>query len=302
MRKKGARDGISDTPRTTDDQHYATGEIQFMHLRGPFHRKGCLQSFLLRHMAEKHHTLPRHAPMNQRRPGRTDTRERIKAAAQRLIAEHGVDGVSVRDIVRAAGQQNMASLHYYFRTKEQLIKELVIDAAVLMEGRRAQVLSHLEQSGQTPTLRDIVEILVHGAALDPAKSERNGTVMRFLSAVVGTHRHLYEEAIGDTYNRTYQQCLALVRQCLPRVPPAALNQRLLFVSLCSFNLLVAREAGIMSGRHARSYWQSSTTLTSIIDFCCAGLAAPTVVKDAPKVSARKPDQRPSISSRTAPLL
>ena len=32
------------------------------------------------------------------------TRERLKTAAQRLIAERGIDGVSVRDIVAAANE------------------------------------------------------------------------------------------------------------------------------------------------------------------------------------------------------
>jgi AcrR family transcriptional regulator len=53
-----------------------------------------------------------------------ETRTRIKVAAQRLFAQRGIDGVSVRDIVAAAGQRNNGSLNYYFRTKEALVLEL----------------------------------------------------------------------------------------------------------------------------------------------------------------------------------
>jgi AcrR family transcriptional regulator len=59
-----------------------------------------------------------------RRPARltissADTRERIRAAARRLFAEHGYNGTSVRDIV-AAADVNLGAVTYYFTTKELL--------------------------------------------------------------------------------------------------------------------------------------------------------------------------------------
>ena len=44
------------------------------------------------------------------------TRERILRAAERLFAEHGYDGVSVRSIAAAAKVQ-LALLSYYFQSK-----------------------------------------------------------------------------------------------------------------------------------------------------------------------------------------
>ena len=202
------------------------------------------------------------------------TRDRIKHAAQQLIGEHGVDGVSVRDIVTVAGQKNMASLYYYFHTKEELIKELIVDASELMEGRRAEALAELEAVGDTPVVRDIIEIIIAGASLDPHEGGRNATVMRFLGAVVATHRHLYDDAIGNRYNHTYQRCLDLIRQCRPDIPSGILNQRLLFCSICSFNLLIAREGGVAAGGHAHRYWNAVGTSYNILDFLCGAVEAP----------------------------
>ena len=220
------------------------------------------------------------------------TPDRIKESAQRLIAEHGVDGVSVRDIVVAAGQKNMASLHYYFGTKENLIKELVIDAAKLMEGRRERALVVLEKSGEPIALRDVVEITIGGAILDIDEGGRAATSLRFLSAVTCTHRRLFSEAIGKKYNKSYQKCLDLIRRCLPDLPPAVLNQRLLFMSISSFNLLTVREAAIASQGHARVYWGAPRTLSNFIDYLCAGLAAPvseTTTSEAPVTSSAPPN-------------
>jgi AcrR family transcriptional regulator len=47
--------------------------------------------------------------MSTLKPVRSDGREtqaRMKAVAQRLFAQHGIDGVTVADIVAAAGQRN----------------------------------------------------------------------------------------------------------------------------------------------------------------------------------------------------
>src|ERR1700722_17011377 len=79
--------------------------------------------------------MPRKVPalregLSPKRPPEEDgTRERLKSAAIRLFSIHGIDGVSVRDIVTEAGAKNGASLHYYFRTKDDLIRELVVYAA-----------------------------------------------------------------------------------------------------------------------------------------------------------------------------
>ena len=53
----------------------------------------------------------------------------MKAVAQRLFAQHGIDGVTVADIVAAAGQRNKASLQYHFGSKDELIGELLVDGA-----------------------------------------------------------------------------------------------------------------------------------------------------------------------------
>src|ERR1700686_5844006 len=73
-----------------------------------------------------------------------ETRARLKVAAQRLFAQRGIDGVSVRDIVAAGGQRNNGSLNYYFRTKEALILELIVEGGRLIDESRNAYLDRLE--------------------------------------------------------------------------------------------------------------------------------------------------------------
>jgi len=52
-----------------------------------------------------------------------DRRKEILLAAARLFAEKGFEAASVREICRAAGA-NVASVNYYFRSKEKLYEEV----------------------------------------------------------------------------------------------------------------------------------------------------------------------------------
>lgn len=53
------------------------------------------------------------------------TKDKILSAADRLFAEKGFDGVSIRDIINEAGV-NLGAVTYYFGTKEQLFSSMLM--------------------------------------------------------------------------------------------------------------------------------------------------------------------------------
>lgn len=56
-------------------------------------------------------------------------REELVLAAFDLIAEHGFEGLRTRDVAASVGV-NIATLHYYFPTKESLIRGVLEEAMV----------------------------------------------------------------------------------------------------------------------------------------------------------------------------
>ena len=50
------------------------------------------------------------------------TRTRLMRAMERLCAQHGVENVTVRAVVEAAGQKNESALQYHFKNREGLIR------------------------------------------------------------------------------------------------------------------------------------------------------------------------------------
>ncbi|MDA8043948.1 MAG: helix-turn-helix domain containing protein [Actinomycetota bacterium] len=55
---------------------------------------------------------------------RRSTKEEILLAAERLMAAHGIDGVSLRQIGAASGNGNNSAVIYHFGTKDQLVSAI----------------------------------------------------------------------------------------------------------------------------------------------------------------------------------
>jgi AcrR family transcriptional regulator len=69
------------------------------------------------------------------------TKEQIVQAAERLFAEHGVDGVSLRQIGAAAGNANNSAVQYHFGSKEQLIRAIFEYRQPRIRERRALLIA-----------------------------------------------------------------------------------------------------------------------------------------------------------------
>lgn len=68
-----------------------------------------------------------------------DTRTRILDAAEKLFAERGFDGTSIREVTRAA-EVNVAAVHYHFGSKEAVMRGITDRVAGPISQRRAQLL------------------------------------------------------------------------------------------------------------------------------------------------------------------
>jgi AcrR family transcriptional regulator len=77
----------------------------------------------------------------------------IIVAAERLFGQYGLDGVSLRQIVVAAGQVNPSAVHHHFGSKSGLIQAVYEMRTPLIEGARVQKLASI-------TKRDTIEELL----------------------------------------------------------------------------------------------------------------------------------------------
>jgi AcrR family transcriptional regulator len=222
----------------------------------------------------------RQKALPQRRPGEEDgTRDRLKSAAMRLFSVHGIDGVTVRDIVAAAGARNGASLHYYFRTKDDLIRELVVDAAKRSDRARNVRLDRLESQGGPKSIEDILRLIVEVETTDKNDPDQSGPLpigfghMRFVVAMQFNHRKMFLDAIGDRWNKSYLRCIKHLRRLMSSIPAPIVNQKLVFMALFLNNALAAREAAFEGDPAGGKLWAQPEALENLVSTIARGLEA-----------------------------
>lgn len=202
-----------------------------------------------------------------------DTADRIKRVSRRLFAQRGIDGVSVRDIVSAAGARNNGSVHYYFGSKEALVRELVADGAKLVDERRIQALTELEQSGKPVELRDVLQVLVMSTiAVDG--DEDDHSYVRFITVLQMSHRKLFVEALENRWMVGFRRCHAHLKRLLPDIPEPLLKQRLTFLSLYLGAVIAEREANLDQRKRGNKWWGSRTAIDNLLDTAIALLSSP----------------------------
>lgn len=76
-----------------------------------------------------------------------DTRARLIAAAETLFAGRGVDGVSLREINRVAGQRNASALQYHFGDRAGLLRAIVTKHKPAIDAGRHAMLDQYEAEG-----------------------------------------------------------------------------------------------------------------------------------------------------------
>lgn len=76
-----------------------------------------------------------------------DTRAALIRAAEELFAAKGVDGVSLNEIKRAAGQRNAMALQYHFGDRAGLLRAVLDKHLPAVDARREVLLQLYEDSG-----------------------------------------------------------------------------------------------------------------------------------------------------------
>lgn len=205
------------------------------------------------------------------RNGSLATKQQLKLAAQTLFGRHGIDAVTVQQIVRAAGQRNNASLHYHFGSKDELVRQLVVDGAQQLDRRRQKMLQSMGDSGGPRSVREILEILVI-PVVELGDDDRWRGYIRFISNLQLSNRDVLRKALANQWNTGYVACLNHLRLLLSPIPQPLVEQRLTFLGIYANAVLTAREeAREIHRNEPHHFWSGPYTLDNILDTLEASL-------------------------------
>ena len=155
----------------------------------------------------------------------TDTKNKILDTAERLIASQGFAGTSLRQIIAEAGV-NLASVHYHFGSKEELLDHVIARKVTAVNEDRLNRLQHLEREAG---LRPVAVEKVLSAFLEPMIPVgcRNPQFIQLMGRMQG--EGLLQSIIAKHFQPTVGHFLKALRRSLPGLSDAELHWRLQFM-------------------------------------------------------------------------
>jgi AcrR family transcriptional regulator len=151
--------------------------------------------------------------INMEQPDPISPRERILSAVIDGIEQEGINNLTTRAIARLAGT-NIASINYYFRSKDALVAEalqlslnhMLADIRALLEDRQRPLMESLE---------DAFRYLIDGTVHFPGISMAN-----LFSALVEKQ---YDSPGAQAMHQIFEWAMTRLSEAYPQKEPAALR-------------------------------------------------------------------------------
>jgi AcrR family transcriptional regulator len=197
-------------------------------------------------------------------------RERLLDAAEKLFADYGYNGVSVRQIVHAA-KVNLGAVPYHFGTKEKLFKEVLYRRAAPLRAEREALIKRLTETGKKPELEDVL-----WALLEPGfrASHENASFRRLLGRASMDPTPEVRKLMAEIYNPDFLFVPKELRKACADLPDEVFYWRL----NCFYGvmLFVQADTGKIQTIAGKKFDTSrpDTALKYVIPFLAAGFRSP----------------------------
>jgi AcrR family transcriptional regulator len=208
------------------------------------------------------------------RPARTtrssnseQTRQALVSTATRLFAERGLDGVSLAEINRAAGQRNATALHYHFGGKDGLVQAIFDKHTGKVGELREQMLKQLPAAAN---IAAVVPVLIVPLAEQVRDADGGSHYLRFLAQLMN-NPGLSRGEIDRHGSGVLQEQLRRFQSALEGIPADIRSLRVNFAVLMSFNSLASYAAevqrdGFSDARHQLVVEQLVKAVIAVLDF------------------------------------
>lgn len=202
-----------------------------------------------------------------------EARSRILLAAERLFAEHGYSGCSLRSIMAEAGV-NTAAIHYYYRHKEGLLRAIFEMRVTAMNEERNERLAAIEQASAdgVPEIGAVLRAFIEPAIRRTRQSD--GQAFNRISALCSVDPSpAVRQVVFDAYDGVSRRFTALLRRACPHLGDDEFywRQHCIYGSMMYMRTDNGRVAYLLGERAAD---RPDIALEQLLTFLAAGMAAP----------------------------
>jgi AcrR family transcriptional regulator len=147
------------------------------------------------------------------------TKEQILLAAERMFADHGVDGVSMRQIGTAVGSGNNSAVLYHFGSKEKLVQAIFEYRLPRLRERRGALIAERQPSDLRGWLECQIAVVLEQSELEDSN---------YMSFVASLSQHGGDafKHLPQRFARGQREFLEQLRACLTSVDEPLRSHRL----------------------------------------------------------------------------
>jgi AcrR family transcriptional regulator len=210
-----------------------------------------------------------------------DTKQIILDTAERLIAEKGIDAVSLRSITSEASV-NLAAVHYHFGSKEALVEKVFERRVTPLNQRRLQMLTAAEErAGDDPIeVEEVLRALIAPAMrLYQQEGSEGRRFMQMCGRIYSEQAGYVQRIFDNLFAEVVTRFVAAFRRALPEIPEADRAWRIHFCVGAMIHTMSDSERlkRFSSGMCDPS--DTEATIERMVQFCSAGLRAEVVERE-----------------------
>jgi len=204
-----------------------------------------------------------------------ETRRRVLVAAEKLFAERGIEGVSIRDITQAAGV-NLAAINYHFGTKQGLAAEVFKHCLGPLKDKQLQLLEVVEAKAgdRPPKLEAVLEAMIR-PAVERGFDKQPGseTFLRLMGRCLSEPNVEIEQLVRSHFEKLIRRFDAAMLRALPGLDPEELFWRINFIhGALHYSLLTCGKQKSLPVK-LRNNLDAKGLIQRLVVFTAAGLRA-----------------------------
>lgn len=203
------------------------------------------------------------------------SREKLFISAERLFADHGFDGVSVRDIANAACV-NSALVGYYFGGKLGLLAEVYTRHCTPLNHERLRLLKEFSRGNDGPTLEQVLEAFINPSLEVTVDQSGRSNFIRLRTILSAENSALLEQLISESFDQSSGMFVEALCGCLPHLTRDDVLWRFHFLLGAIYYTGAGwhRIRDLSEGRCDPT--EAAATAAEMIPFLAAGFRAPRV--------------------------
>jgi AcrR family transcriptional regulator len=204
----------------------------------------------------------------------TQTRERILDSAERLFADHGFEGASIRAIVEDA-RVNLAAVHYHFKSKEALLEAVLTRRITVVNEARLQRLDDAEATAAPapPSVENILRAFIIPTVELAQRSQSGATFVRLMSRMFTEPKFSLTDFLGRKFGDMIERFTSALIRALPQLPREVVLWRAFFAIGAMHYLLSSRHKIDLLEPGLRDSTTDSEMTEYLLQFSVAGMCA-----------------------------